>query len=70
MKIYTGRAHLLEGAMIEAVRASMPNDVDAHIVVVPKQLTLQTERALLTALHLKGSFQLQVYSPDKSSNAP
>ena len=65
MKIYTGRAHLLEGAMIEAVRASMRNDVDAHIVVVPKQLTLQTERALLTALHLKGSFQLQVYSPER-----
>jgi ATP-dependent helicase/DNAse subunit B len=65
MKIYTGRAHLLEGAMIEAVRASMRNDVDAHIVVVPKQLTLQTERALLTALHLKGSFQLQVCSPER-----
>ncbi|MBR0366974.1 MAG: hypothetical protein IJH86_01105 [Clostridia bacterium] len=65
MKIYTGRAHLLEGAMIEAVRASMQNDVDAHIVVVPKQLTLQTERVLLTALRLKGSFQLQVYSPER-----
>ena len=51
--------------MIEAVRASMRNDVDAHIVVVPKQLTLQTERVLLIALHLKGSFQLQVYSPER-----
>lgn len=65
MKIYTGRGHLLEGAMIEALRASMQTDVDAHIVVVPKQLTLQTERALLKALDLRGSFSLQVLSPER-----
>ena len=65
MRIYTGRAHLLEDAMIEALRASMRSDVDAHIVVVPKQLTLQTERTLLQALRLKGSFALQVLSPER-----
>ena len=37
----------------------------AHIVVVPKQLTLQTERTLLRALHLPGSFRLQVLSPER-----
>ena len=65
MKLYTGRAHLLEGAMIEIMRASMHNVVDAHIVVVPRQLTLQTERTLLKALGLRGSFQLQVLSPER-----
>ena len=65
MKIYTARSHLLESAMIEVMRASMHNVVDAHIVVVPKQLTLQTERTLLRALDLEGSFQLQVLSPER-----
>ena len=65
MKIFTGRSRLLEGAMIDQLRASMDNGLDAHIVVVPKQLTLQTERTLLKALGLQGSFQLQVYSPER-----
>ena len=65
MKIYTARAHRLESAMIEVMRASMRNVVDAHIVVVPKQLTLQTERTLLRELKLEGSFQLQVLSPER-----
>ncbi|MBR7189335.1 MAG: hypothetical protein IKD53_12400, partial [Clostridia bacterium] len=63
MRIYTGRNPLLEPAMIEALRASMDGGAEAFIVVVPKQLTLQTERTLLTALSLKGSFRLQVLSP-------
>ena len=65
MRVFTGRSHLLEPAMIDTLRASMSNDVDAHIVVVPKQLTLQTERTLLSALGLEGSFQLQVLSPER-----
>ena len=64
MKIFTGRGPLLERAMIEQMRASLASDHEAHIVVVPKQLTLQTERTLLSALHLKGSFALQVCSPE------
>ena len=39
--------------------------VEAHLVVVPKQLTLQTERTLLAALRLPGSFQIQVLSPER-----
>lgn len=65
MKICTGRAALLEPAMIEALRGAMDGPLDAHIVVVPKQLTLQTERALLQALGLEGSFALQILSPER-----
>lgn len=65
MRIYTGRSQLLEAAMLEALRGAMDGDVQAHIVVVPKQLTLQTERMLLSALNLRGSFQLQVLSPER-----
>lgn len=65
MRIYTGRSHLLAPAMTETLRRAMNDDVDAHIVVVPKQLTLQTERSLLKALGLQGSFKLQIYSPER-----
>ena len=40
MRIYTGRSNLLEPAMIETLRMAMNDDAEAHIVVVPKQLTL------------------------------
>ena len=65
MKIYTGRGHLMEGAMIETLRGSMDGGAEVHIIVVPKQLTLQTERTLLSALGLQGSFALQVLSPER-----
>ena len=65
MRIFTGRSHLLAPAMLEDLRAAMKDDVDAHIVVVPRQLTLHTERMLLTGLNLRGSFQLQVLSPER-----
>ena len=65
MKIYTGRSRQLEPAMIEALRNAMNGNAEAFIVVVPKQLTLQTERTLLSALDLQGSFALQVLSPER-----
>ena len=62
LNIYTGRNRLLANALIEVVRsASAPT----QIVVVPKQLTLQTERMLLEALNLRGSFRLQVLSAER-----
>jgi len=64
MRIYTGRSRLMEPAMIDALRRGMAAGGD-HLVVVPKQLTLQTERTLLEALSLKGSFRLQVLSPER-----
>jgi len=51
--------------MIDVLRRSMAEGDRDHIVVVPKQLTLQTERSLLSALSLKGSFRLQVLSPER-----
>ena len=65
MRIYTGRARLLEGAMIETLRATLSGTFENHIIVVPKQLTLETERTLLDALGLEGSFALQVVSPER-----
>ena len=65
MRIYTGRSHLMEAALIHVLERGMASGEGDHIVVVPKQLTLQTERALLDALSLKGSFRLQVLSPER-----
>ena len=65
MRIYTGRSSLMEPAMIRVLRRGMEAGEKDHIVVVPKQLTLQTERTLLSALGLEGSFELQVLSPER-----
>lgn len=65
MRIYTGRSRLMEAALIEVLRRGMAGEAEAHIVVVPKQLTLQTERTLLDALALPGSFRLQILSPER-----
>lgn len=65
MRIYTGRGALMEAALVEILRRGMADGPENHIVVVPKQLTLQTERTLLSALNLKGSFRLQVLSPER-----
>ena len=65
MRIITGRGGLMENAMIDALKNAMGQPFENHIVVVPKQLTLQTERVLLEALDLKGSFSLQVVSPER-----
>lgn len=64
MRIYTGRGQLLEPALLAVLRAAVDGGETA-IIVVPKQLTLQTERMLLSALNLRGSFQLQVLSPER-----
>ena len=65
MRVYTGRSRLMEAALVEALRRSMRGAARTQLVVVPKQLTLQTERTLLSALGLQGSFQLQVLSPER-----
>ena len=62
LTIYTGRSRLMTGALIHALRdAQSPT----QLVIVPKQLTLQTERTLLDALGLRGSFRLQVLSAER-----
>ena len=65
MIVYTGHSRLMEPALIALLRRGLEDGAGDQIVVVPKQLTLQTERALLAALSLKGSFRLQVLSPER-----
>ena len=65
MHIYTGRAHMMKGALVASLLKSLREDREDHIVVVPRQLTLETERMLLDALSLDGSFALQVLTPQR-----
>lgn len=62
LHLYTGRNRLLAPALIEVLRTA---EAPTQLVVVPKQLTLQTERMLLQALELRGSFRLQVLSAER-----
>ncbi|MEE1201028.1 MAG: hypothetical protein U0L09_10285, partial [Christensenellales bacterium] len=62
LHVYTGRNRLMAPALCAAVRAL---GEAPQIIVVPRQLTLQTERMLLDALQLKGSFQLQVLTAER-----
>ncbi len=47
LRVYTGRGRLMQAALSELLRRA---DARTQLVVVPKQLTLQTERLLLEAL--------------------
>lgn len=62
LRVYTGRGRLMQAALSELLRRA---DVRTQLVVVPKQLTLQTERTLLRDLNQRGSFQIQVLSPER-----
>ena len=65
IKILTGRMENAGGALIaEAGRALKSGDGDVY-VIVPKQLTLQTELTLIRALEPGGSFRLNVMSPER-----
>ena len=62
LDIYQGRGHTLEGALAGAVGAS---PAPYRLVIVPRQLTLQTEQMLLGRLGLPGAFDLQVMSTER-----
>ena len=62
LRVYTGRGRLMQAALSELLRR---DDARTQLVVVPKQLTLQTERTLLRDLNQRGSFQVQVLSPER-----
>ena len=62
LTIYTGRSRLLSPALVEAVKNA---PASTQLVIVPKQLTLQTERMLLDSLNLRGSFRIQVMSAER-----
>ena len=63
---YTGRKRCLQPAFIREIREAL-NDAaqDDVIVLVPEQLTLETEIQLLRGLNLPGSFRLNVMSPKR-----
>ena len=65
LEICTGRNYLLAPALLDGVRAALASGDDTLYVVVPKQLTLQTELFLIHGLNLRGSFRLQVLSPER-----
>ena len=63
---YTGRKALLRDRLIEHLRAELDEDAKRPLfVLVPEQLTLETEMLTLDALELSGSFQLNVLSPKR-----
>ena len=65
LRLLTGRNRALGPALLREVGDALKTEGDALYVVVPKQLTLQTERTLLRDLNQRGSFQIQVLSPER-----
>ncbi|MCQ2437224.1 MAG: PD-(D/E)XK nuclease family protein, partial [Clostridia bacterium] len=62
LTFYTGRGTLMQGALLDALQRSA---CQKRLIIVPKQLTLLTERMLLRELSLGGTFDLQVISPQR-----
>lgn len=65
LRLMIGRNHLLEGALISLCARVTGAENATLTVVVPRQITLETELALLDGLNLQGSFQLRVVSPER-----
>ncbi|HIU34464.1 MAG TPA: PD-(D/E)XK nuclease family protein [Candidatus Pullichristensenella excrementigallinarum] len=65
LRVLTGRLPLLEGQLIAEARRVLEETEKSLLVVVPKRLTLETELKLLGGLGLRGSFRLQVLSPER-----
>lgn len=66
LRIITGRAYEARRALIERVRGALNGpDEGGILVVVPAQYTLEAERMLLGESGVRGSFRLQVLSPQR-----
>ncbi len=63
LRLVAGRNRLLSAALLRDIAAALQSGEDTLSVVVPKQLTLETELALLDGLALQGSFRLRVLTP-------
>ena len=63
LNIFTGRNELLGNALLRSIGNALAEDDAPLYIVVPKQLTLLTERMLLGGLKLRGSFRMRVLSP-------
>ena len=65
LRLLAGRNRALGAALTREIAAALQTGEDALYVVVPKQLTLETELSLLEGLSLQGSFRLRVLSPER-----
>ena len=63
LNIYTGENRLLAPALIERIGRALAAEDCTQYIVVPRQLTLLTERLLISGLKLRGSFRMRVLSP-------
>ena len=63
LRVYTGENCLLSGELARRIGDALAREDAVQYIVVPKQLTLFTERLLLDRLKLSGSFRLRVLSP-------
>ncbi len=62
---HTGRKALLRPALMNMLSDALGADGGDIIVLVPEQLTLETEINVLRGLNLTGSFRLSVLSPER-----
>lgn len=63
LKLVTGENCALSAALARRVGRALAGEDAPQYIVVPRQLTLLTERLLLGELKLRGSFRLRVISP-------
>ena len=64
IRCLTGRARSLRPRLYEELRGALADASDAPLIVlVPEQYTLESEREIMAALDISGSFRLQVMSP-------
>ena len=63
LNIHTGENRLLESALIENLGRALAEEDCTQYIVVPRQLTLLTERMLIRGMKLRGSFRMRVLSP-------
>ena len=64
IRCLTGRSRALRPRLYEELRAALNDGANTPLIVlVPEQYTLESEREIMAALGLNGSFRLQVMSP-------
>ena len=63
LHIHTGENRILGERLTQMIGRALAESDQMQYIIVPKQLTLLTERMLLGGLKLRGSFRLRVLSP-------
>ena len=63
MRITHSRAEQTRGLLMSRLRVGL--EKDKIYVLVPEQITLQTELDIVDSLNINGSFAIQVISPAK-----